>query len=326
MKIVSLLASTFLTIAATSKIVGFDRYIVTDVYGAFDGTTDPTILVKANGYGTKDKLFVSYYYLDSGAKYCGENYDLILNSKDEPPTQTKANVTLKLKGRMTNGVKITFELGNTKTKYSVATIKLYPKKEININANKYKNSPYISENYIFQILGKNNVVAKEKILFNGIPDIITNSKYNYIDLNDAYFTYDNDFELSSIGECYLSIANFGNLFPYISKFKKTISIPLKITEDGKRYNISYKNIMYVNPYTLEMSLVERDGFIETDKFYLPIGKEEMLENNVKMYFYFSDLGRSGVNARYDISYLKDYNFFGECDDSVYCVGGGIRKW
>ena len=83
--------------------------------------------------------------------------------------------------------------------------------------------------------------------------------------------------------------------------------------------------MYVNPYTLEMSLVERDGFIETDKFYLPIGKEEMLENNVKMYFYFSDIGRSGVNARYDISYLKDYNFFGECDDSVYCVGGGIRK-
>ena len=33
--------------------------------------------------GFKFLLFVSYYYLDSGAKYCGENYDLILNSKDE---------------------------------------------------------------------------------------------------------------------------------------------------------------------------------------------------------------------------------------------------
>ena len=80
--------------------------------------------------------------------------------------------------------------------------------------------------------------------------------------------------------------------------------------------------MYVNPQTLDMSLVKYDGFVATKYFYLPINKIDLLLDQI-FTIHFDEFGYGKSNFSWDMRYLNNRNLIGDCDNSDYCIKGEI---
>ena len=78
--------------------------------------------------------------------------------------------------------------------------------------------------------------------------------------------------------------------------------------------------MYVNPTSLEMSLVAKPGFVATPYFYLPKNKcEELLDQTFTIMV--EEFGHGKTRFNWDIKYTNNHRLIGDCSNSDYCVVG-----
>ena len=119
--------------------------------------------------------------------------------------------------------------------------------------------------------------------------------------------------------------DYKNVYPYIpldeDGYKK---IKIKLNVNESKATLDFDETLYFDKEDHQMSLISQPGFIKGDKFYVPFNRNEDLE---KCTFYVDlyNVGPDKLTLSYPIKYMGFRRFFGTCDDSDYCVIGGIRS-
>ena len=171
-------------------------------------------------------------------------------------------------------------------------------------------------------LSFNDEKIEERFNFSNFTHLLDLETYYRLDLSSISFFYDcyKKFEADSIS---LSFIDIDNLFPYIEEINGIKSVPLYIKEDNKEISFVFKNL-YVIKNTLEMSVINRDGFIPTNYFYLPKNKINKLQG-FKFIINMVNGGVSNISFDYEVEIGISHLLLGPCSDSMYCVVGGVVR-
>ena len=298
------------------------NFYTNSYYGSFSNESNTMVKFYFTEKTSRHYFYIKYYNQRTNALLVNESYKL----SDYLESDLSLEYTIKCKGKLNNdGLKIVFSTENASGgEKKEKTIRIYPTNNETIYSYQYVNSPYTVDERIFKIT-RTEIKYRESVRFENTIDYLTNDTDNSIDISEVTFTYDEGFDLYNKGaNKYLKILDLDNIFPYINKSGDGyIYIPLECVQNNKDISLKFKNHFYYNPSTLDISLTSRSGFIETEKFYIPIGKLKLLENAtfaVEM----RQFGRSKFNVIIPLNFVKDRNYLGLCSDSSHCIIGGIR--
>ena len=289
----------------------------TSVYGAFSNDKNYTINFTLVGSFDVLSFTASYYNNRTNARLAVDTRDLYDSS---------FSYELRTKNKMNNdGLRVEFTLDNG-LDTGTQTIILYPTNPTDVYSYLYKDNYFYSNNTVFKLTSRNNVRNYERMIFRDTVDYITNSIDNSLDLSEISFSYDDGNELPNMSvNKYLRFRDEYNLFPYISAEANSYKqIPLKCLQSGETISFEYKNVMYYDPASLQMSLTNREGYQSTTNFYLPKTSITQLET-YDFEIYMPSFGRSLNNVHIPLQFYKDKNFAGLCTNSNYCIKGGLKE-
>lgn len=330
MKYISLILTTLSSFTAIgTRATSSNPYLLTDLMGGFDGTKDEDLFLEIFNAGLGHKLNITYLYHKTGKIYAEESYTLDdIQIIDGSYRYTTRTVTMPLKDRLTaDGIEIKFQIFNGTTQTYTKTALIYAAIPTEINGRDYATKNYTISNRLFKLKESGSVSVTEYFKFNNIPTIVSNNRYNYIDLSKFSFTYG----VTTIplinpdtGK-YLKIKDENHVFSHIPHdFLGYIRLPLVFTQTNTKVTMDLKGPFYINHFTMEMSLTKINGFAKTDKFYLPFyGDDELNETDCVLYF--ENFGRNYTTVTIPLIYEKRYKFFGSCDEATYCIGGGEKE-
>ena len=134
-------------------------------------------------------------------------------------------------------------------------------------------------------------------------------------------SYECDVPFSSC-VAHLHYVDYLKVFPYLDSSDDVpiVEIPLGVRNIFNRVWFSFPSNMYVNPTSLEMSLVAKPGFVATPYFYLPKNKcEELLDQTFTIMV--EEFGHGKTRFNWDIKYTNNHRLIGDCSNSDYCVVG-----
>nr|MCR5505846.1 hypothetical protein [Bacilli bacterium] len=189
---------------------------------------------------------------------------------------------------------------------------------IDLNPEEHVNDPYVAYNCQTSIRNEIALPIEEKFQFPDYIDYFNIDVYHRLDLNSLSFKYSSAASFK-YGSCSLTYYDFDGVFPYLEHDEEhKVTIPLSLSISNQKAVFSYRDIMYVNSKTLQMSLKEKEGFVKTRFFYLPVNKKEKLLEE-KMYVDLKEAGLSKNDIHWELTYLANRNVVGDCDDSDYCV-------
>ncbi len=164
---------------------------------------------------------------------------------------------------------------------------------------------------------------KEEYRFSNFTPYFTNDRYYRLSLDEYTFEYISKYAFTC-EDISLTFLDKNKLFPYLPVNEEGLSyIPLSYKQENKAIRLEFPTQMYVDPITLEMSLIERINTQKASFFYLPRGKQESF-NGYEFTLVFKSMGQNKINARYNMTFDVGYNLIGDCISSDYCVRGGIR--
>ena len=256
----------------------------------------------------------SYQYFETKSKHDisdGEKYYLTFN--------------LPLKDYLTNkGLSGKFEILNSESSSIYSFVfNLKPVSPASIQPIQYLNTPYVIEDIVVKPSSYENRHTEE-FLFDGFIDYFNTDNYYRINLNDLYITYKAEKEFPGC-EGSLHFTDFNHLFPYLDRVGKIpqFDIPVLAYQEGNKIRFKFKNTLYVNAKTLDMSLIPRDDFVLTNYFYLPINKRiEMLDQMFALSM--ENFGHGEISFSWIIRYITNRGLIGDCDNSDYCIIGEIE--
>lgn len=161
--------------------------------------------------------------------------------------------------------------------------------------------------------------SKEIINFVNFDEYYIPDYYHKLDPRDFKLSISNEISDNfNFRSGTLTINNYQNAFKLISR-KAEISFPLKLVKDATgEYHLDFKNLLYVNKTTLEMSLGSKTNSAATHCLYFPLNqKQNEAEFNIKILL-------EGVGVDYsdfflDFKYKSISNIFGDCHNSEYCI-------
>lgn len=143
-----------------------------------------------------------------------------------------------------------------------------------------------------------------------------------ISINPFDFNYSSNSSITpDFNNVRLYILTHGDYFSSFGENQFNIYrvIPLKLTKgktDGK-YTFASASQMYVNPFTLEMSLTQESGYIKTDRIYFPRACEE--DEVFTLTFQMDDVGANDLDFAYSFKVHTPAKKYGNCNDSLYCL-------
>lgn len=239
-------------------------------------------------------------------------------------TQNCVEFTIPIKDYLNNnGLTLFFELLNSSTRtvlkrYSTT---FYPLKDLTVPYSELKNAIYTTYSFGFKGNGITLENTTESFDFREMGDYLNVDNYYSLDLSNNYFKYLNTYYFT-YKSATLRFNDSINQFPYLThQSNGDISIPLSLNKDGQKVSLSFKNWIYVNRKTLEMSETYRSNCILTKKFYLPInGKSKF--NHKMLYIDFTGLGDSQLSTTVPLRYDVSKSLVGLSGDGEnYVVGG-----
>lgn len=329
-KVFSLFFSpALLTLGAISKPVtppNTPIYIITadGVLGAFDLDEDVDIKLTISGPKATRTLNVDYFNHQTGAYVIGD----VVTLKESILGKISLTYTLKLKNRLSyNGLDIKFSIKEGANVLKEYNITLYPKEHNSILVNNYQYTPYIIKNRTFKI-NKDEIDQEEIFDFSNMIFDLSINNDNSLDLSPFFFIYDNKEKLNNLTDSkYLYINDpYKKLFPYIEN-RDNGDIKVKVKYATNTYGETYINFdqeLFYNPKTLDMSFENKEDYVATDKFYI---KNDIIESlkETKINFILGKTGRNDLTLNIPLKFYKDNNFIGACDDSDFCIIGGIKS-
>ncbi len=200
---------------------------------------------------------------------------------------------------------------------------LKPAIEHSIDPKNYLTSDYVLEDVVINPTNYENQKA-EIMRFDGFTDYFDVDNYYRIDLNDLSMTY-SCFKDFPGGNAVLHFDDYDNVFPYLHTSDEGINVdvPVVIYEKEGRICFKFRENMYVNPKTLEMSLDPGSDFQATKYFYLPINKSRELLDRVFV-LKCANFGYGKTKFDWNIRYTNNRNLIGECSNSDFCVIGEVN--
>lgn len=191
---------------------------------------------------------------------------------------------------------------------------------------KYKITENNKNNVVFDKytakVGKNGNISETYDYSNVLP-YFTNDRYYRLMVNSMMIKYTSSNKYS-YGSAYLYFDDPDNIFPHLEEnVNRKKHIELKCEMVGNYITFAYKNMMYVNPKNMQMSMTQKPGFLTCKYFYLPLGQEERFDGYIFTLTIHSS-GVSKIELSYDIVFNTGYSLVGDCIDSDYCVVGGVR--
>lgn len=167
-----------------------------------------------------------------------------------------------------------------------------------------------------------NYILEDRITFLNYEDLVVEDIYLNFDISRFEFNYigNKDKDLLE-GEFIFAIYDKYNLFKDLPLYKDSQYryIPLKVNNKNNGNSVfTFKNNIYYDPITRNPSLTYKENYIETNKLYFP--KDEI--NKLKqchciLSFDIDGYTKFNMSSSFDIRFLK--NYFGECEDSEYCI-------
>ncbi len=282
-----------------------------DIYGTF--TSNENCYFKFLNTGTSQTV--------QGRIRGYKNNNYIFNREFEIVNGVSGDINIPTKDRITNSglrLEMTFKDGNGSSQRFDAT--LYPPLMANVVANKQRVS------YGGSVFGisSNIVLEKEIYDFQDTNEYYSIGEANKIDISGVEFEYYpiNKYNCSN---AYLEILDKSNVYPLINKNKNGyVSFPLKKVTSNNSVHFDFDLSMYVNYRTMEMSQFKKNGFVETNALFLPLGKERLLEDEAsRIVIEGSGFNRNTITI--PLSFYLSAKLFGSCGESDYCVHGGIRE-
>ena len=199
------------------------------------------------------------------------------------------------------------------------SIQLIKSKTVNID--KLEDKKYIGEPYSLKIINNKIIYNRDEFDFSYLGDDISEEKYLYIDFNKVKFKYLNEipFSYSSVTATFI---DYYNSFPYLNKFNQftLLNLDLGFNKDNQLYFIKLADGYYVDPLTLMMSANKQDGFVETNTFFLPKNKQDILDG-MAINFNFNDFGYAKNRYYFSLKYYYGNTILGDCATSDFCIVG-----
>lgn len=199
---------------------------------------------------------------------------------------------------------------------------LYPYTPLNINAILYRDSGYQSENRFIK-LENNKVVTGERFGFSNFNEYISKQKNNALDFSTVNFEYLENFDFI-YSKAELHIKDYNDVYPQLTKTDNEIVINLACFNKKGTICFAYNDNLYVNQETLDMSSIYLPDYVEADNFYIPIGKQHLLEES-DSYILVKEVGYSSIDITLPLSFYFTKKMLGLCYDSDYCIEGGILE-
>lgn len=227
-----------------------------------------------------------------------------------------------LRYRLTSdGLRFTFTL-----KYGsatrVLTAVLYPLTPIEINANQYRNTTYTVDNRFFKIEMK-GIVSSESYSFNNFNEYISKNIDNSIDFSTVYFNYLRNYKFIYT-KAEFHIKDYNNVYPHLPKSDGEIILDMTCQDNNGEISFALDEEMYVNTSTLEMFTMNAGSLAKTNKLFIPVGKEHLLEGD-ECYILLKGAGYSLIDIKLPLSFYFSKKIIGQCFDSDYCIKGGVKE-
>ena len=214
-------------------------------------------------------------------------------------------------------------LDSSSKELSSYTFSLKPITKERINVSDYLRTYYQAVDTVVDP-DKYSTSNSEKYIFNGFIDYFNEDNYYRLNLNKLKITYSCPKPFPGCS-AKLRFTDYNNIFPNLNNGNLFLpfQIPLRTVVNGSQISFDFPEQMYVNPKTLEMSIVAKPDYRLTKYFYLPINKKESLIDQV-FTLDVSNFGHNKVSFSWGITYLNDRNLIGDCYNSDYCVVGEIE--
>lgn len=187
----------------------------------------------------------------------------------------------------------------------------------------YISKSYVTSNVIIDP-DKNRLLNKESFYFSSFMNYFNEDYYYRISIDNLKMTY-SCFRPFPGCSAKLTFIDYDHIFTNLDNNDPIpiAEIPLQVTQNSTQISFNFPQNMYVNPKTLEMSMVAKPEYVLTHSFYLPInGKHSLIDE--KFTLEVTDFGYSKASFNYDIYYENTRGLVGDCDNSDYCVVGEMN--
>ena len=313
-----------MSLTGVTPTLPLDRIETIGIIGAFGNETNCNFDFRV--YVSEGKYLLDLQMTDLTNKYKFVNNGISFTStgRNNPVDLT---YTIDLLSNMgPKGISVVASIYQNYNIYSTS-FTLLPKVVSSIVSTEYKNKPY-EINGTTLLINRSGVpqYPTEYFSFKDTVDYLTVTEDNILDLSEITFEHPEEFALKNTNTGhYLKIKDVNNLFPYMDKnADDIISIPLKITKEGSYVYMSFRDQMYVNKKTLQMSFRRRTGYTVTRDFYInPDIIPQIGENDI--WIELSKVGQNDTDIIIPLHFPVDKNFIGMCFDSQYCFTGGIKQ-
>lgn len=229
----------------------------------------------------------------------------------------KLNTTYLIDSGLTISFKLIYSIDNRA--YAKASCMIYPYQNKTYQINNLENGYYVCPQYIAKITNNETKYFKDEASFI-FPQDYFDEYYYRLTLDRFLLEFNDNYPIFS--QIKLIIDDKNKLFPFISS-SRTIFIDLTLIKTHENiFQLTFNCKLYVNPISLEMSINRKDGFIETNYFYLPRNKKQEMDGYI-INILFEEFGMNKNNLIYSTRYYSSKNLIGDCYDSSICVIGGV---
>lgn len=307
--LLSFITSTFGLGATTETPYGLRTFKCTPLY--VDGSTSTFSFDATCTIAKKVKIeifLINDFYPEGKSLYSGSlSRKGIINLKyNNEYTRPKGNSIL---------IKETLSDGSVKT-YN-HSIEVAKSQFCKINDANYS---YESTSSFYTLTNKKWSVIKEQYNFYNFEEFYFPNYYHKINISDFSLKPISSFESNTVifNEAKFLISNRDGIFDSFEHDKSYAYFNLNLVSSKNGFNLAFKDQLYVNPTTLEMSSTPKDGFVKTNYLYLP-RNEKRIENSYDCTILISGLGIDKSDFMTKFKYKSLLNTFGDCRNSEYCI-------
>ena len=189
------------------------------------------------------------------------------------------------------------------------------------------NSEYIAKsNYVHSVSGTIACLSTIRLVstteifnFQKFSFSIEDSPMGIIDTSKFVFTYSGpEFNYK---DAYLVFQSSLRIFPEIGgPGMGMIEFPCSLRKVGSDVICDF-SCNYVNPKTLAMSHVEKNGYVKAKNIYFAPQYYDDIQEEILMTLYVNQLGINKTSFRLNILYYPTINLVGDCNNSSYCIVG-----
>ena len=193
-----------------------------------------------------------------------------------------------------------------------------------INPLKDKLRDYTSETYAYKCVNSKDYFMGCYYDFRELEDYIESNIFHKLDLSNQKFRFVSDFPFE-YQSANLKFLDIHNLFPDYGRNEDGYKlIPLRLNFDGEYITYSYGVDFYYDKETYRMCDYAKKNYLKTNDFYFPLNGRSLL-NDYIFIVEIEHLGKALTNITYELSFYSGRNLIGPCDNSDFCIVGGIRE-